>query len=478
MTGKLMCVVLLLAHQQLQASSEQVLIECSSASVDERGIEECLAVTVAQAETALSAIENRWQQWLESEDSNPDAEPAETTVSATSATLTGNSRVISIVNDTALQSGLSARGGNIINIDDDTLSLDRQDEVLVDEKVDRSERFSFLPALFRSFRDQHCAWEASLFGSDRVEPHYKACLVAQTRSRTKVLNGWLAARRVLAKEGRSYRGYYVKTSTGAVFQACDRKTDWWVTGSDAIVSALDRRYADISDQGFNTASDLLYAELRGNVRGAPASGSGADYRASLLVSQINLLRPLSNSDCSDLSQHRAEQGSFGDARATGAEISSAATVDDYASAGFLYGYFNVWLSACAVTQNSVCSAETDAQFASDGEWQLRVDRSVEGDWRIQLISTTDDQVIERQLKMQIDGVDVYLGNSVREPLPLPMRQGVDIAVGELAREFIIKLREGREVRFEWLDESDVMSEIKFSLLGVTRALQFFDQSKP
>ncbi len=468
-------------NQQVQASSEQVLVECSGASVDARGVDECLAVSFSQAEAALSSIENRWKQLLESEPGSPDALPPDAVSSSASPGRTGNSKVISIVNDTALQSGLSSQGSTVINIDDNSASLDSQDEPLVDEKVDLTDRFSFLPALFRSFRDQHCAWEASLFGSDRVEAYYKACLVAYTRNRASVLNAWLAAQRVLVKDGRSYRGYYAKTSTGAAFQACDRKTDWWVSGSDAVLAALDRRYADISDQGFNTASDLLYAELRGDVKAAPVTGSGADYSASLVVSQINLLRPLSNSDCigtTGRSMDQTGQGLSSEQLGVEALISDAATVDDYASAGFLYGYFNAWVSACAVTQNSVCSAETDAQFASDGEWQLRVDRSVEGDWRIQLISTTDDQVIERQLKMQIDGVDAYLGNSVREPLPLPMRQGVDVAVGELAREFIIKLREGREVRFEWLDESDVMSEIKFSLLGVTRALQFFDQSKP
>jgi len=157
-------------------------------------------------------------------------------------------------------------------------------------------------------------------------------------------------------------------------------------------------------------------------------------------------------------------------------VQSAATVDDFASAGFLYGYFNDWLSACSVTENSVCSAETDARFASDGEWQLRVDRSIEGDWRVQLVPVTDNEVIEQNLKLEVDGEEIYVASTFPEPMHLTLKQGVNIAIGEAARELIMRMRSGTETRFEWLDETGVMSELKFSLAGVTRALEFFDQS--
>jgi len=157
--------------------------------------------------------------------------------------------------------------------------------------------------------------------------------------------------------------------------------------------------------------------------------------------------------------------------------SDAATVDNFASSGFLYGYFNDWLTACAITENSVCSAETNAQFASDGDWRLRVDRSLEGDWRIFLIPTTEDQVIEKQLTMKINDAEVFLDKTYPLSMLLPINQGQVLADGELAREVIAKLRLGRELRLQWFDETDVMSELTFSLQGVTSALEYFDNKQ-
>ena len=130
------------------------------------------------------------------------------------------------------------------------------------------------------------------------------------------------------------------------------------------------------------------------------------------VEKINIFRPSTPTDCVALQQTSIQS------EAPVVNLQSAATVDDYASAGFLYGYFNYWLSACSVTENSVCSAESEALFASDGDWKLRVDRSLEGDWRVQLIATSDDEVIEKDLKLMIDGRDVFLPTSFPEPLHL------------------------------------------------------------
>ena len=193
----------------------------------------------------------------------------------------------------------------------------------------------------------------------------------------------LAEIRSAAVAGRKLRGYYVKTNTGATFQACDRKVDWWVTGTQAVLAALDRRYTDASTRNLASVSDrLIYAELSGTIEAAPQQGPGADYQGALNVEGINILRPLVPADCN------TQQPPSTTDVVTPESVQSAATVDDFASAGFLYGYFNDWLSACSVTENSVCSAETDARFASDGEWQLRVDRSIEGDWRVQLVPVT------------------------------------------------------------------------------------------
>jgi len=288
----------------------------------------------------------------------------------------------------------------------------------------------------------------------------------------------LAQQRAVDKGGRGYSGYYVKTDNGALFQACDRRTDWWVTGTDSVLSALDRRYNDIEAQSVQV-TDLLYIELSGDVTGAPGVGPGADYEAAIAVRSIGLLRPVSAQDCSAANSSVPVVAGIAAAADTAAESyqSDAATVDNFASSGFLYGYFNDWLTACAITENSVCSAETNAQFASDGDWRLRVDRSLEGDWRIFLIPTTEDQVIEKQLTMKINDAEVFLDKTYPLSMLLPINQGQVLADGELAREVIAKLRLGRELRLQWFDETDVMSELTFSLQGVTSALEYFDNKQ-
>ncbi len=471
-------------------ASSRIISECGAESVDEFSIAACVTLRSQQAEATLIQAEDAWQSLLlqespGAEESLLEASPLKSTDSDLSdgGDESSGSTVIAIVNNSALQAGVSTGDRPVINIDRaagyDGHANDLTGEAF-DTSVDNSERFGFLPALFRSYRDQQCAWRASLFGSDRTQLHYRACLTAMTLARVQELNHYLAAQRALARRGSVFRGYFVKTDSGALFQACDRKTNWWVVGSASVLSAIDRRFFDIKSQNF-AGSELLYAELHGEVTRAPDDGPGADFSAALNVRSVNLLRPLVETDCAyrdypTRNQPAAQSADSGisDSSISDSGATVAATVDDYASSGFLYGYFNNWLAACSVSQNSVCSAETQAQFASDGEWLVRVDRSLAGDWRVKLVPTTDDQLIESRLTLQINGAEVYLEKSFAQPLKLMMRNGLVVADGEAARELVAKLKQGRELRFQWFDDADVMSELKFSLLGITRALQYFD----
>jgi len=479
------------------SATEQLIIGCSEGAGDERTIAECITLLFEQAEASLTRVEERWQRSLQAEaeavgndaltESDFRSAASEGADSTTNAS--ADSNVIAIVNDTALQSGISTDGSRVINIDEDSESNpggsgpDNSDSGQTTEafesEVDKTERFGFLPALFRTYRDQHCAWQASQFGGDRTQLQYQACIASLTERRARELTRLLAVQRSIVKSGRSFSGYYVKTDNGALFQACDRRTDWWVTGTDSVLSALDRRYNDIEAQSIQV-TPLLYIEFSGNLTRAPGVGAGADYDAAIAVRDIGLLRPVSVQDCA--AGNRGPQtftGVDGAVESGGSDTfqSDAATVDNFASSGFLYGYFNDWQAACAVTENSVCSAETDAEFASDGGWRLRVDRSLEGDWRIFLIPTTDDQVIEKQLTMKINDSEVFLDKTYPLSMRLPVNQGRALADGELARELIAKFREGRELRLQWFDETDVMSELTFSLQGVTRALEYFDNKQ-
>lgn len=462
-------------------AGQRFIMNCSASASDNTEIAECVLLAMEQAESQLVQIEQRWQQLLDNE-GFAIADVAllqDAARDATAARETENAGVIAIVNDTALREGANTNGTQVINIDNNNEapgSREAEDEV-VDFGGDLSERFGFVPALFRSYRDQHCKWQATMFGIDRKKLHYQACLAALSQHRAQMLSQALATQRAYTRSGQSFRGFYAETAAGAVFQACDRKTDWWVTGDNTTLAALNRRYADINTQSV-ASSNLVYMELRGNLTTAPVSGLGADYRASIEVRSFSTLRPVVDSDCATTLQTSTGFSNPQAADDSESNFASAATVDDFASSGFFYGYFNNWLAACSVTENSVCSAETEAQFASDGAWLLRVDRSLEGDWRILLIPTTDDQVIEKQLTLQINGADVYPGKSYPRSMRLVLNQGVGIADGDSARELVAKLKLGRELRLQWFDDSDVMSELKFSLLGVTQAVEYFDSNKP
>ena len=483
-------------------ATERLIVSCSSGASDERTIAECVTLQLEQAEASLVRIEESWQRLLQvqADSVNIDTTALAASESATTASVSGsgsagddaagsastddtpvNSNVIAIVNDTALQSGIATGGSRVINIDIDgnAVESDRGDAGAgIDSNVDETARFGFLPALFRTYRDQQCAWQAAQFGADRVLLHYQACIASLTERRAQELVHLLAQQRTSDKNGRSFSGYYLKAGDGALFQSCDRRTDWWVTGTDAVLSAIDRRYDNIDAQTVQ-ATGLLYIELNGNVTSAPGTGAGADYIAAIDVRSIGLLRPVSAQDCragSNTVQAAISGGGEG-LQATGIYQSDAATVDNFASSGFLYGYFNSWQAACAITENSVCSAETSAEFASDGDWRLRVDRSLEGDWRVFLIPVTDDQVIEKQLTMKINDAEVFLDKTYPLSMRLPVNVGQALADGELARELIAKFRQGRELRLQWFDESDVMSELTFSLQGVTAALEYFDNKQ-
>ena len=226
----------------------------------------------------------------------------------------------------------------------------------------------------------------------------------------------------------------------------------------------------------------MFVSLQGTLTSVPDSGPGADFAAGLQVGKINLLRPLTDGDCIDTRSSQsvvsAAPADLPDGATIDSDSESAATVEDFASAGFLYGYFSDWVAACAIVATSVCSAETSALFASDGEWRLRIDRSRESDWRIHVIPTTNDHRIEKALKMQLDGAPVFIEAELQVPAVLELGQGIEVAQGEFARELITRMRTGQQVRFEWRNSDDVMSELKFTLTGVTRALQYFDIPKP
>ena len=93
----------------------------------------------------------------------------------------------------------------------------------------------------------------------------------------------LAEKKASDNAGESYRGYYLRTLSGGNFQSCDRRQDWWVTGSDEVLQALERRYDDIASENL----EMVYVELRGRRQAPESSGPGSDFVAALNVGSFN-----------------------------------------------------------------------------------------------------------------------------------------------------------------------------------------------
>jgi len=481
------------------ADTNRVFQQCSNASADSKVVEECVDLLFEEAEGRLQKIEREWKFFGDAEvqaaravsASVESPEPIE--IIADNRARTGANEldanqpnVISIVNDQALQSG-AVPDGTLVNIDDEASESpdSKPDESEKAPQADAatvaaSERFRFLPALFRSYRDQHCAWQATLFGEDRSAAYRGACLTAMTQARALALHASLAEVRAISTRGKTYKGFYVVTDSGATFQACDRTSDWWVIGTDDGQSQLDTR----AEQLNMITADIAYAEVGGKITSPPAKALAAGYRQALQIESVNVMRSVAPSDCAGkfVPTSQGEDGlsetAQADAMAKLSKETASTTVEDLSSAGFLYGYFNQWVSACAVTDTSVCSAETEAVYATDGDWVIKLDRSEGREWRVRLIPTTDDHRIDNRYVVSIDDFEVFLGTEDRSSVVVPMNEGIDIASGELARELIVKLRAGQRMQIAWQQADTGAHELNFSLLGVTAALKFFDQQEP
>ena len=102
------------------AEPDEVLLECSASATDERGIDACLNVVLEQAETRLANVEQSWRKLLGTEASrlqtaeSQDIDVAGIDQPDSDQSTTVGSKVIAIVNDSALASGEIARGGDCL----------------------------------------------------------------------------------------------------------------------------------------------------------------------------------------------------------------------------------------------------------------------------------------------------------------------------------------------------------------------------
>lgn len=458
--------------EPVRADPAVPISECRELSIDQSGFDECLLLLAQQSENALGEIEAKWIDKLAVSEKTVlslslNESPADVLSDSSVAQTKGAGKLIAIVGEGAPEN-------------DETFDSTTSDADLAVQ----ADRFAQLPVLFRQFRDQRCEWEAGLIGADRATGYQLACKISLNRQRVLQLRRLLAEKNVADTGGESFRGYYVSTASGGSFQSCDRRQDWWVTGAEEMLEALQRRYNDIAAENL----EMVYVELRGRAGKAVDSGPGADFVGAVDVTTVNLMRPILEHDCrarpvrSTAPVEEVEDALTDNAFVepdetidTAVAKKSAITVDDLGDAGFLYGYFSNWMAACAVDQLSVCQAQTQAEYASEGEWMLAVDRSSQGDWRVRLIPTTEDHLVIGSLHLTIDGVEHSTADVAVSKMEIG--RGVTVGKGQAGREVITRLRVGQSLDIEWIRPDQVSAKISFSLTGITKALQYFNQAE-
>jgi hypothetical protein len=485
----LLLLVLLVPLRNIDATTLDNLAECRSASTDNFSFRECVGLQHQASETLLTAIERSWRDYLDSAlPGSSDSEDSEDRSQGAS----GNSKEELNAADTEVadkiigDSGVETEpGSTVINITNETL-LETDFPVLVREDVPdisvvaQRDRFDQLAEHYRIYRDQRCDWESGLFGADRVDVYTTACGAWLNQQRAQSLSVQLSEKRALDANGTFYRGFYIEDADGGIYQSCDRRQEWRMTGDGDILDEIATRYAAIDRDNL----EMAYLELRGD-RHSASGDSGIS--GTLRVRSVNLLRAIDEADCSArpvvVSRLAVNERAGGEqtedevgAPADSSVAPDDVTVDSLGASGFLYGYFSNWVSACAVDQSSVCMAQADSGLSGLGEWRLVVDRSLQRQWKVQLIPTISDTVIGRAIGINIDGVEVSARPVPKEGVAVKAEVGITLAEGDAALTLINRMRGGQLLSLGWSLPTEIGTELNFSLSGVTRALEFFDQN--
>lgn len=482
------------------ADPARPIAECRQQSLDQTGFVECLELLLEQSEAALDGIEEKWRtallvavQALEMENSAQTAKPQadsaidpEKTEPAADPQPQPEEGVIAIVSGQTLDADVAVSDAFVINVDEENSSnVSVVAEITaVPGPEQLSQSFAVLPGLYRQYRDQRCQWQANLVGADRLSSDFHACVIALNQDRTLLLRRLLVEKRASDIAGESFRGYFVQTASGGNFQSCQRRQDWWVTGSDDVLQALLRRYDDITSENL----EMVYIELRGRAAGAVSSGPGSDFVGSVDVSEINLMRPILDHDCGSMQEAGvpviAEETTLADNDEEFIDVEDepadtaggkAVTIDDLGDAGFLYGYFSNWRSACAIDKLAVCQAQTQAFYSTEDAWIVSTDRSSNGSWRIRLVPTTENHVFDGSVQIIIDDAEISALRMAETEAEV--NRGVVVAQGSGAQQLLGLMRRGQSLDFKWIRSDQKAARLSFSLRGITRALEYFDQAQ-
>ena len=336
---------------------------------------------------------------------------------------------------------------------------------------------------YREYRDQHCGFKTLGLDSVSMATTAGACRVAMDRVRLTELRRLLIEHRARLGTGNFYRGFYLQTQDSGIFQSCDLRQDWTVNASADVDARLTERYQALTTETL----EIVYIEFRGVAAGTETP----DTIGEVTVNSVSLIRPLLDSDCehTQVTQQTADNeveeeqdvdiGTAVDSSAEGltnspgAAVTTDSTIDDLGDAGYVYGYFGAWTSLCAADAPQVCKAQTTDVFSSEGDWQMVVDRSADRNWRVRIAPTTDSHVIGSQVQVTIDGV-ALLTAPVSSSQVL-IGDTITLATGERALQLLNSMRNGVSFELNWNSQNQTNANLMFSLVGVSLALQYFDE---
>ncbi|OED37668.1 hypothetical protein AB833_22630 [Chromatiales bacterium (ex Bugula neritina AB1)] len=475
----------------VNAQTGQVIAECRDDSFDNEGFAECIKQRVEESANLLANIEKSWVDEITGSVGGNQPAGVDLQIEGVSVIVDRLELAPGDVSDNQVtqareveaEDGVIAIVGSVV---DESLAVAPVTNNPVTPET-ALEQFHRMQQLYQQYRDERCQWESVLTDTDRVSINRQACHVSFNMRRVRELRKQLAERRVSNQSGNSFRGYYLRTADGSSFQACDRREEWRVTGNDQTLDIINRRYESLALDSL----EMVYVELRGRVVTHADREAGSDLANTLVINSVSLMRPILERDCvavktsvvtatgeTVINDAGLEFNSTNIARDPGRivvpteETGADLRIDDLAEAGYLYGYFSDWMSACSIEENRVCEARSDSEGLSPGEWKLVVDRSYDRVWRVRLQSAVDVISDADVVVMHIDGKEI-LSYRTDNPEQL-IENGITLARGSRALRMIEHLREGYQASFSW--NSAGLTTIQFSLSGITRALRYFDES--
>lgn len=401
------------------AEVDAVMVQCRNLAADQTDYKECLTILERESELALAGMESDWAE---------------------------------LVSGTETQTPAA---------------------------LPEVEQLQQMATQFREYRSKLCEFSVKELDQISVVAAGQACRVSMNRQHARFLRQLYIERRARRTHGDFYRGYFLMAEDKGLFQSCELRQDWVIDTDESLREIIMERYREVTTE----ALELVYVEWRGRVLNTE------DLEAVMRVSRLNLMRPILDSDCNN-SLPSAETDSTPEGDRTESESESgevdvannevageppptvATTIDNYGAAGFTYGYFGDWTSACAADARQVCQAQVQHSLSTEGDWRLLIDRSSSLMWRVRLVPTSNSHFVGSGLQLSLDGVvNTTIEVASKQIL---LDQPYTLLQGASALKFINGMKNGATLELLWNGNVQGNSSLIFPLNGVALALNYFD----